>query len=102
MSGTYHCCDIIEALQIFYNAALVGWLDAGETAGGAAGLSLQVGRQLIKLPSCEAAAKRTTFSLLFLLFSNDAHSTTDRQGSALIVTCNALLYKLLEKGNQIT
>lgn len=82
--GSYHGSDFIEALEVLHYPALVCRLHPGEAAHRPAGLALQVGGQLVKLPPCEAAIDPQAL-LLLLLFCDDAHPPTDGQGCAFVV-----------------
>lgn len=73
----YHSCNIAEALEVLYNAALVGGFNASKAAGGAAGLALQVGWQLIKFSPGQSSTKGRTFCLLFLLLCDDPNTSAD-------------------------
>lgn len=82
---SHHGSDVTQTLQVLHYTTLVCWFHPGEAPCRHAGLTLQVRRQLIKLPPRQAPDEPRALLLLFLL-RDDAHPPTDRQGCPFVVT----------------
>lgn len=49
-SLSHHGRYVVQALQVLHDPTLVSWFHPGEATGRLAGLTLQVGGELVKLP----------------------------------------------------
>lgn len=78
--NSYHGSNLIKTLQELNNFGLVGWLHTGKAASSAHSLSLFVGGEIVKLTSGVSLARN------ILVLREDANTTADGNGSALVVT----------------
>lgn len=85
---SYHSCNVIKTLQELDNLGLVGWLNTGEAACSADGLSLLMEGQIVKLTSSVGLARN------ILIFREDANTTADGNSCSLVIACQEKSVKL--------